>query len=155
MKRFRRLYPLTFALAALALLLRASPASANNCLKDEFGKNVTCTAGDVKIASASNIRALDGTALKSCNSGSTFSFVADFLVVTTATARENIGLYFATAGQSSALTGTCSANIISPLHTSSNPLDSVTLGTKQYESLDPAPDKPTHHSFRPAMTRWR
>jgi hypothetical protein len=140
MNRLRHLYSLTFALAALTLLLRASPASANNCLKDEFGKNVQCTANDVSVAKATNIRALDGSALKSCNIGTTFSFVADFLVVTTATARENIGLYFATAGQSTALTGTCSANIISPLHASSNPLDSVMLGTSQYESLDAAPD---------------
>jgi hypothetical protein len=123
-----------FALLALAVL--AAPAFAQTCLKDEYGKNVQCTANDVRVAFADNPRALDGSPLTSCVSGTTFNFVADFHVVTTATARENIGLYFATNGQSSALTGTCSDNIIAPLHKSSNPLDTVTLGTSQYEELD-------------------
>jgi len=140
LKRSASLSPPIVIIAIMVLLLQVSSASANNCLKDEFGKNVQCTANDVSIAKATNIKALDGTALKSCISGSTFSFVADFLLVTTASARENIGLYFATAGQSSALTGTCSDNIVAPLHASSNPLDSVVLGTKQYEELDAAPD---------------
>ncbi len=111
LKRSASLSPPIVIIAIMVLLLQVSSASANNCLKDEFGKNVQCTANDVSIAKATNIKALDGTALKSCISGSTFSFVADFLLVTTASARENIGLYFATAGQSSALTGTCSDNI--------------------------------------------
>ena len=126
--------PIIFALLAIAIL--AVPASAQTCLKDEYGKNVQCTANDVRVAFADNPRALDGTALTSCTANSTFSFVADFHVVTTATARENIGLYFQTAGGANALTGTCSANIIAPPHKSSNPLDTVTLGTSQYEELD-------------------
>jgi hypothetical protein len=123
-----------FALLALAVL--AAPAFAQTCLKDEYGKNVQCTANDVRVAFADNPRALDGTPLTSCISGSTFNFVADFHVVTTATARENIGLYFQTNGGANALTGTCSANIIAPPHKSSNTLDTVTLGTSQYEELD-------------------
>jgi hypothetical protein len=130
----------SFIFALLALAVLAAPAFAQTCLKDEYGKNVQCTANDVRVAFADNPRALDGSSLTSCIAGSTFSFVADFHVTTTATARENIGLYFQTAGGSSALTGTCSDNIIAPLHKSSNPLDTVTLGSSGYFSNDPAPD---------------
>src|SRR5262245_52285572 len=134
-------FSLIFALLAMVIL--AAPAFAQTCLKDEYGKNVQCTANDVRVAFADNPRALDGTPLTSCTSGSTFSFVADFHVVTTATARENIGLYFQTNGGANALTGTCSDNIIAPPHKSSNPLDTVTLGTSQYfenTSVDQAGD---------------
>jgi len=113
-----RSFTLTFLTIAVALLflMRASPAAAGNCLKDVYGKNVQCTANDVSIASASNIRKLDGSTLSTCPAGGYFDFIADFHIVTTATSRENIGMYFQTAGGSSALTGTCSDNIISPLH---------------------------------------
>lgn len=120
--------------------------SAQTCLQDEYGRNTQCTANDVKIAKAANVRdPSTGAAITSCVNGSTFSFVADFTVVTTASARENIGMYFATGGQANALTGTCADNIISPLH--ADPNVNVTqfptapqLGTSQYESLDAAPD---------------
>jgi len=111
-------------------------ASAQNCLQDDYGKNVQCTANDVRIAFATSPRGLDGTPLLSCSAGSTFSFVADFHVTTTATARENIGMYFATGGQGSALKGACADNIIAPLHKSANLNDTVWLGTSQYEELD-------------------
>jgi hypothetical protein len=130
-------------IAVAALSLRIAPAAAaGNCLKDLFGKNVQCTANDVSVSQAQNPRNLDGTARPSCIAGTTFSFVADFLVVTTATQRENIGLYFSTnqANQTSALTGICSDNIIAPLHPSSNTADKVTLGTAQYEEFDASPD---------------
>jgi hypothetical protein len=123
------------AITALAMLMalvasatpvsagRAAPAATatpSNCLKDLYGKNVQCTANDVSVAYADNPRDLDGNSLtgagKGCQAGQPFSFIADFHIVTTSTARENIGLYFQTAGGSSALTGTCSDNIISPLH---------------------------------------
>lgn len=133
--------PFIFALLAVAVL--AATASAQTCLKDEYGKNVQCTANDVRVAFADNPRALDGTSLTSCTAGSTFSFVADFHVVTTATARENIGLYFQTNGGANALTGTCSDNIIAPHHSSSNPADTVTLGSSDYfenTSVDQAGD---------------
>lgn len=126
----------SFVFALLAMAILAAPAFAQTCLKDEYGKNVQCTANDVRVAYADNPRALDGSSLTSCIAGSTFNFVADFHVVTTATARENIGLYFQTAGGANALTGTCSDNIIAPPHKSSNVLDTVTLGTSQYEELD-------------------
>lgn len=117
---------MVLVLAALAMLITASPAAARGkakplagggtCLKDVYKKNLQCTANDVRVAYADNVRKLDGTPLGTCNQGETFSFIADFHIVTTATQRENIGLYFQTAGGSSALTGTCSDNIISPLH---------------------------------------
>src|SRR5215470_11932849 len=131
-------FSVIFALLAVTVL--AAPAFAQTCLKDEYGKNVQCTANDVRVAFADNPRALDGTPLTSCVANTFFSFVADFHVVTTATARENIGLYFQTAGGSNALTGTCSDNIISPKHTAANPLDKVQLGSSDYFSNDPAPD---------------
>jgi hypothetical protein len=116
-ERLKPIFASAVLMWALALLVHPSPASAtNNCLKDEYGKSVTCSANDVSVAKALNPRALDGSSIVSCEAGSTFSFIADFQVVTTATARENIGLYFATAGQASALTGVCTDNIISPLH---------------------------------------
>jgi hypothetical protein len=113
--KYTALVAVTIGIATV--LLRASPAGASNCLKDIYGKNVQCTANDVSIASASNPRKLDGSSLSSCIAGTSFSFIADFNIVTTATSRENIGLYFQTAGGSSALTGgSCSDNIISVLH---------------------------------------
>jgi hypothetical protein len=123
----------------LALALTQT-ASAQTCLQDEYGKNVQCTANDVRIAFATNPRGLDGTPKPTCIAGQTFSFVADFHVTTTATARENIGMFFATGGQANALKGTCADNIIAPIHQSANPLDTVPLGTSQYLSADPPPD---------------
>jgi hypothetical protein len=115
---FLRSFTLTFLtiVAALWFLMRASPASAaGNCLQDEFGKKVNCTANDVSLTGATNIRGLDGKPMASCFAGTTFSFIADFQVVTTATARENIGFYLGT-GQANAISGTCTDQIISPLH---------------------------------------
>jgi hypothetical protein len=117
----------SFIVALLAMAILAAPAFAQTCLKDEYGKNVQCTANDVRVAYADNPRALDGTPLTSCIANQTFSFVADFHVVTTATARENIGLYFQTAGGANALTGTCSDNIIAPPHKVTG--DTVCLGS--------------------------
>lgn len=117
-------------------------ATGQTCLQDEYGKNTQCTANDVKIASASNVRDPNtGLGITSCVSGSTFSFVADFNVVTTATARENIGMYFATGGQANALKGTCADNIISPMHPNANVNhtqfpNAPQLGTSQYQELD-------------------
>jgi hypothetical protein len=148
------LYRLSFAIAVVVLSLRASPASAaGNCLQDEYslvaGQTVNCNAKDVKIAFAANPRDAKGANVPHCVQGSTFSFIADFTVVTTASARENIGLYMATAGQVSALGGTCTDNIISPLHdpgangvsSCSNTVGATQcLGTSQYKELDASPD---------------
>jgi hypothetical protein len=96
-------------------------ASAQTCLQDEFTaagnhQHLNCTANDVSLAQAVNPRAPDGTPITTCFAGVPFSFIADFQVVTTATARENVAFYMATGGQGNALTGSCVDNIISPLH---------------------------------------
>ena len=161
----RGLFTLTFLVAAMALLLRASPAGATcttpggclqtappNCLQDEFKaqggtQSLNCTAKDVKIAFAANARDASGHPITQCVQSTTpnFSFIADFTVVTTATERDNIGLYMATAGQASALTGTCTDNIISPLHDPGANTKSTCvtggsgtqcLGSPSYEELD-------------------
>ena len=111
---------LAILIVVLATATRSTPALADKCLKDAYGKNVQCSANDVSIAFADNPRNLDGSKLTQCTAGKKLSFVADFHVTTTATARENIRLYFQTAGGSNALTGTCSDNIIAPPHSSSN-----------------------------------
>jgi hypothetical protein len=123
------------------LLSTASPTPAN-CLQDEFtaaGNNqkLNCTANDVKVAKVINIRNLDGSAKTTCNSGETISFIADFLVQTTSSSsRSNIGLYFGTGGasQTTALTGTCSDNIIPPKHTCAG--SAVDCGSSSYNELD-------------------
>jgi hypothetical protein len=135
-KGLLRSIELTALAVLLAMVVRATPALADQCLKDAYGKSVQCTANDVSIAYADNPRNLNGTKLTQCTAGQKLSFVADFHVTTTATARENIGLYFQTAGASNALTGTCSDNIIAPPHSSSNSADVITLGTPQYQELD-------------------
>lgn len=150
---------ITFAVALLAMAIMAAPASAQTCLQDEFTaagnhQKLQCTANDVSIAFASNPRSLSGQPQLTCQQGSMFSFVADFHVTTTASARENIGMYFQTAGGPSALAGTCGDNIIAPPHSSSNTSDTVCLGSGTkgaptgatctgsgtYESLDASPD---------------
>src|SRR6266478_8935959 len=136
----------TAMVAVLLLLLRASPASAANCLQDEFGSKVTCTANDVKVAAVKNVRNLDGTKLTSCTAGSTISFIADFQILTSSTSsRSNIGIYFGTAGQGNALTGTCADNIIPPSHTGAGTggttgNTAITCGSDNPDELDPAPD---------------
>jgi hypothetical protein len=130
--RCRRLRFQLIGLTAIStlLLLRAAPAlAANNCLADVTPFHVNCTARDVRIAAATNIRDLNGNPLSTCFAGSTFSFLADFNVVTTATARENIGLFMATGGQSTALTGKCVDNIISPPHLAGQQGGCTTPGT--------------------------
>src|SRR6266481_9527751 len=117
----RRLFTLTFVAAMTALLLRASPASAQNCLQNEYAltakQKLNCSANDVRVAEVTNIRHLDGSALTTCNQGETFNFLADFKIVTSSTSsRSNIGLYFATQNQANALSGTCTHSIIAPQH---------------------------------------
>ena len=150
-ERLKRSYSLAFVVAALVLSLHALPAYAGkNCLQDVSSKHLQCTANDVSIAEAVRPRNLNGTSINTCFAGTTFSFIADFQVVTTATSRQNIGLYMATGGQASALTGTCVDNVVSPLHApgSDNPPggdfgnctqnggDSLCLGSALYHESD-------------------
>lgn len=100
-------------LVAFAVLLVAQAASAGNCIPDKFGKKLTCTANDIQIAKALNPRDLSGNSIEKCIEGQVFSFIADFQVVTTATSRYDIGLWFSTDGHGGADTsGTCSVNMI-------------------------------------------
>jgi hypothetical protein len=127
-----------FALLALAVVvLQATPASAGgicstegagagNCLQNEscaagVTQKLNCTANDVRVAKVINTRNPDGSPINSCIAGQTgINFVADFLVQTSSTSsRSNIGLYFSefdVTQQPTALTGTCSDNVISPPH---------------------------------------
>jgi uncharacterized repeat protein (TIGR01451 family) len=103
-------------LAVGGLLLGVQPASAAPCMDDVFPGKLQCTANDVRIAFADNIRDLNGDPLSECVSGQEFSFIADFHVELTAQARFDIGLYFATDGDPNndgALTGLCAVNTIS------------------------------------------
>lgn len=124
---------LLLAIAVLVIAALATSAFAQQlCMQAEYKANpnggnqkLQCTANDVSIAYADNPRDLSGKAFGNgygCPAGQYFSFIADFHIVTTATARENIGLYFQTQGQTSAVTGTgttCSDNIIAPPHLAS------------------------------------
>jgi hypothetical protein len=83
------------------LLLGAQPAFAQSCIQNVWQahgntQSLTCTANDVRVASAGNIRDTLGNPLTQCTSGTTFSFIADFTVVLGAQTRYDIGLYFAT-----------------------------------------------------------
>jgi hypothetical protein len=142
-----RSFTLTFLTIAVALLflMRASPAAADNCLQNEFTasgatQKLSCTANDVRIAAVENVRHLDGSVFPACNLGETISFLADFLVVTSSkSSRSNIGLYFGTAAQGTALNGTCTDSIVAPQHPC--PTDSSILcGSNHYDEFDPSPD---------------
>jgi hypothetical protein len=92
-----------------------------------------CTANDVRIASAQNIRDLQGNPLTTCVSGQAFSFIADFRILTGATARYDIGLFFATDGDPNhdgARSGVCSVNKIDPKSASTG------LGSANFVTLD-------------------
>ena len=142
---------LTTVASGLVLVLPQS-ATAQTCLQDEYNvvnkQKLNCSANDVKVAAVTNIRDLNGNALSTCIEGSTFSFVADFNVITTANAanaggRDNIGLYFQTdPTKATALSGTCVDNIIAPIHAcgSSGALGAINCGTSGYQEFDPSPD---------------
>jgi len=136
-----------FALIALAIGLTPGTASAqNNCLQDEFtaagnSQTLGCTANDVRVAAVTAVRDLHGNTLTTCFQGTTFSFLADFEIVTSSTSsRSNIGLYFASQGQASALHGTCVDNIVSPLHQCPGADVGIQCGSDNYHELDTAPD---------------
>jgi hypothetical protein len=133
------------AAALAALMLWASPASAvvctgsasdpetctartggngSACMGDLFGGALVCTANDVRIGFADNVRdPTTNTAITSCISGSTLAFKADFHVELTAQARYDIGLYFATDGDAAhdgARAGQCSVSKITAASNTSN-----------------------------------
>jgi hypothetical protein len=139
----------------LAMVILAAPAFAtgapNLCLQTQYNtvqkQKLNCSANDVRVASVSNVTDLNGNLISTCIEGSTFSFIANFNVVTTANAanaggRDNIGLYFQTdPSKTDALFGnTCSDNIISSLHNCSTATGSTQCGTSGYQEFDPSPD---------------
>src|SRR5712692_8273320 len=125
-----------------AMAVMAAPASAQNCLQNEFTasgatQTLQCTANDVRVAAVDNtsINIFSGGTGNKCIPGQSFSFTADFEILTTSkSSRSNIGIYFGT-GQANALSGTCSNSIIAPLHACSG-APSVMCGSVQYNELD-------------------
>src|SRR6266568_1721405 len=147
--RFSSVLQMSVLIVVMALGLAVRTASATpTCMQDawkEHGntQSLTCTANDVKIAYADNIRGTDGKALSKCTKGTTFSFIADFHIVLNAQTRYDIGLYFATDGDpnhNGALTGTCSANTINTPSPLSGTTPTVYLGSNNFIQLDPTPD---------------
>ncbi len=108
-------------------------AFGQTCIQDKAGRSLVCTANDVRIAGAENVRNLQGLPLESCINGQTFSFIADFRVLTGATARYDVGLFFATDGDANhdgARSGGCSVSKLDPKDAGTG------LGSSNYVSLD-------------------
>lgn len=124
-------------------------AAAQTCLQEEYNltakQKLNCSANDVRVAQVSNVTDLNGNALPTCFEGSTFSFIANFNVVTTANAansggRDNIGLYFQTdPAKPDALFGSCVDNIVAPSHHCVGNTGSL-CGTGGYQEFDASPD---------------
>jgi Domain of unknown function DUF11 len=109
-------------LVGAGLLFGPEAASAQGtCIQDVWKahgnkQNVTCTAGDVNLASATNIDITSGgecvNGVCSCFAGQTVTFTADFRMDLTAEARFDVGFYLATDGDTAldgAITGQCTA----------------------------------------------
>jgi len=79
-----------------------------SCVEDAYGSNLNCTANDVSIANVTGITVTDDCDFP----GDTATFTATWNVQSTATERYNIGLYFASQGQTSAMNGTCSVSTL-------------------------------------------
>lgn len=130
-----------FALMTLVIALTPGTGSAQTCLNDIYkaqtNHKTNCTANDVSVANVTNVRDLHGATLNTCFEGTTFNFLADFEIVTTSSSfRSNVGLYFATQGQASALTGTCVDNIISPLHQCAGADAGIQCGSDNFKAGD-------------------
>jgi hypothetical protein len=138
-----RLLPLLLGVLAVGgLLLVAQPASAQTCIQDVWqahgnNQNLQCTANDVTLSTASNIKILTGgqcdpvTGRCECFAGQTFTWTADFHMALTTQARYDVGFYIATDGDPNndgALTGECSATV------------SQSFNTANFIQLDAAPD---------------
>ena len=107
-RRLLRCWCTAFAFSLFGTLTLAAPASAQTCFQNEYNiangaaagstassLALNCTANDVRVAEATNIRNLDGTPKTTCDQGTSFNFFADFEIVTSSTSsRSNIGLYF-------------------------------------------------------------
>ena len=106
------------------LLVGAQPASAQTCIQDVWkahpgnNQNLTCTANDVTLSTATNIDIITGgvcdpvTGECSCFAGGTVTFTADFQMDLTADTRYDVSFYIATDGDPNndgAITGQCTA----------------------------------------------
>ena len=114
-----------FAATLAGLMFSVAPAYAvGTCIQDVWQahgnhQNLTCTAQDVTLSSASNINIItggqcgieNGVRVCKCNSGQTVTFTADFEMDLTADTRYDVGFYIATdgGGADGALTGQCTA----------------------------------------------
>lgn len=115
----------------------ATTISGAQCIQDAAGIGLNCTANDIDLAQVSAIEILDD----GCQfPGDTVTFRANWEVESTAQTRYNIGLYFATAGQSSALTGQCSVSSLPTgpapfFETGGNSCGEITQGTPLTTSI--------------------
>ncbi len=100
-------------------------------------QNVTCTANDVTLASATNIEILTGgqcdpvTGRCECNAGQMVTFTADFQMNLTANARYDVGFYLAVDNDPNldgAISGNCTATA------------SLANNTSNFLQLDNPPD---------------
>jgi hypothetical protein len=118
----RTLIPALTLIGALGL---TTDAAALPCVEDKFGGNVNCTANDISITEIADVVVTDN----GCTSqDDTVTFNATLTVVTTATARYDIGLFVSEDGLS-AQTGECEVFALpnSPTPPYSN-LDNDTCG---------------------------
>jgi hypothetical protein len=112
---------------------------ASTCVDQHAAKTIACSADDVRVTHADNVRDIFGLPLTGCIQGKSFSFIADFRVRTTAHSRYDIGLYFATDGdpnRDGAISGACSANIIRDRHLDPTFPNAVMLGAAVAADLD-------------------
>lgn len=81
----------------------------DKCMGDLYGSSLNCTANDVSIASVSAVSILDDGCASPSDS---VTFKAVWDVQSTANQRYNVGLYFASGGQTSAVNGSCSISTL-------------------------------------------
>jgi hypothetical protein len=137
-RRNRSLAPILSALAT-TILLGESLSDAAACIEEQTGKPAICSAKDVRITFADNVKTIFGEPLTECVHGQSITFIADFHVQTSTPARYDIGLYFAIDGDPNgdgAMSGACSANIIKDRHTDPAYPNTVTLGAAVAANLD-------------------
>lgn len=108
--------------AALYGLTKSSPANASffpqleefACLADYSGKNLTCTANDIRVSEVTNVTNLDGSTPVECVLGDKVTFRADITVETTANERYGYGIWLPEGNWSAAdrnTNNTCSVLI--------------------------------------------
>jgi len=117
---YQGLLPILLGVLAVGgLLLGAQPVFAGTitgsdvCLTPLSGlSNPGCTAGDISLSAITNQADVSPS---QCTEGETFTLTATFTIVTTATTRYDIGIYFDIGGDTEgdgAKTGTCSLSTL-------------------------------------------